>query len=183
MLQEQINQDIKKAMQEKDGLLLLVLRGLNAAIHNKEIEKRTKLSKTPSFAKASEDMEKLEKLEKESKLTEEEVLEVISSEAKKRKDAIVEFSAYGGSASGGEKEKIEKAVEKEKSELEIIKKYLPEQMSEEQIREEAKKVIEEIGAVGPQDTGKVMSALMPKLKGKAEGEVVSKVVGELLKSN
>jgi hypothetical protein len=72
-------------------------------------------------------------------------------------------------------------VEKEKKELEILKKYLPEQMSEDRIKEEAKKVIEEIGASGPKDTGKVMSALMPKLKGKAEGGMVSKIVGELLK--
>jgi hypothetical protein len=54
-------------------------------------------------------------------------------------------------------------------------------MSEEQIREEVKKVIEEISATGPKDTGKVMAALMPRLKGKAEGGVVSKIVGELLK--
>ncbi|OGZ33129.1 MAG: hypothetical protein A2V69_01790 [Candidatus Portnoybacteria bacterium RBG_13_40_8] len=162
MLREQINQDIKKAMQEKNELLLLVLRGLNAAFHNKEIEKRTKLSKT------EKDIKKLEEL---SKLTEEEVLEVISSEAKKRKESIIEFEK------GGRQD----LVEKEKKELEILMKYLPEQMSEEQIKEEVKKVIAEIGAVGPKDTGKVMAAAMPKLKGKAEGGMVSKVVGELLK--
>jgi len=174
MLREQINQDIKKAMQEKDELPLLVLRGINAAIHNKEIEKRTKLSKT------EKDIKKLEEM---SKLNEEEVIEVIFSEAKKRKDAIVEFSAHGGSASGGEKEKIENVIKKEKSELEIIKKYLPEQMSEEQVREEAKKAIEEVGAAGLKDTGKVMATLMPKVKGKTEGGVVSKIVGELLKGD
>jgi len=58
---------------------------------------------------------------------------------------------------------------------------LPEQMSEEQIKVEAKKVIEEVGASGPKDTGKVMAGIMPKLKGKAEGGLVSKVVGGLLK--
>ena len=72
-------------------------------------------------------------------------------------------------------------VEKETKELEILKKYLPEQMSEEQVIEEAKKMIAEIGATGPKDTGKVMSALMPKLKGRAEGGIVSKIVSELLK--
>jgi len=163
MLKEQINQDIKKAMQDKNELLLLVLRGLNAAIHNKEIEKRTRLSKE------EKDIDKLKEL---SKLSEEEVMEVISSEAKKRKDAVEEFRK------GGRND----LVEKEEKELEILKKYLPEQMSEEQIKELAKKVIEEIGATSPQDTGKVMGALMPKLKGKAEGRLVSKIVGELLKS-
>lgn len=161
-LQEKINKDLKQAMRDKNELLLLVLRGINAVIHNKEIEKRTKLSK---------DEKDIAKLEKESKLIEEEVMQVISSEAKKRKDSIEEFK----------KGKRDDLVEKEEKELEILKKYLPEQMSEEQIQEEAKKVIEEVEAVGPQDIGKVMSLLMPKFKGKAEGGVVSKIVSELLK--
>jgi len=169
---EKINQDLKKAFKEKKELEVLVLRGLNAAIHNKEIEKRTRLSKELSFAEASEDKEKLEKLKEGSKLTEEEFIEVISSEAKKRKEAIEEFKK------GGRND----LVEKEEKELEILKKYLPEQMSEDQIKEEAKKVIEEVSATSPQDTGKVMSALMPKLKGKAEGGMVSKIVSELLKN-
>ena len=170
---EKINEDLKKAQQEKDELKILVLRGINAAIHNKEIEKRTKLSK---------EEKDIEKLKEESQLIEEEVMEVISSEAKKRKEAIEEFSAYSGSAQGEKKEKIENVIKKEKSELEILKKYLSEQMSEEQIKEEAKKVIKEVSAIGPQDTGKVMGALMPKLKGKAEGGMVSKIVSELLKN-
>jgi len=162
MLQEKINAEIKKAMQEKSELLLLVLRGINASIKNKEIEKRTKLSKTEKD---------ISKLGEQSRLSDEEILEVISFEAKKRRDAIVEF----------EKGSRPDLVEKEQKELEIIKKYLPEQMSEEQVKLEAKKVIEEIGAVGPKDMGKVMAALMQKLKGKAEGTVVSKAVAELLK--
>lgn len=146
MLKEKINNDTKKALKEKDELALLVLRGVSSEIHNKEIEKRGE------------------------KLTEEDVLSVLMSEVKKRKDAIEEF------AKGGRND----LVEKEKKELEILKKYMPEQMSEEQIKEEVKKFIEEVGAVGPQDTGKVMAGLMPKLKGKAEGRAVSKIVGELL---
>jgi uncharacterized protein YqeY len=157
-----INQNIKQAMQEKNELLLLVLRGINAAIHNKEIEKRTKLSKT------EKDIKKLEEL---SKLTEEEIIEVISSEAKKRKDAIVEFEK------GGRQD----LVDKETKELEIIKKYLPEQMGEEAIRGIIQKAIAETGASGSKDTGKVMSKIMPQLKGKADGDLVSKIVGELLK--
>lgn len=158
---EKINQDLRKALKGKNELEVLVLRGLNAAIHNKEIEKRTKLSK---------EEKDIEKLKEESKLTEEEFIEVISTEAKKRKEAIEEFRK-------GNRNDL---VEKEGKELEILKKYLPEQMSEEQIKEEAKKAIEEVGAIGPKDTGKVMSVLMPRLKGKAEGVVASKIVGELL---
>jgi len=170
MLQEKINQDIKQAMQSKEELLLLVLRGISAAIHNKEIEKRTKLSKTPAFAEASADKEKLKKLEEQSKLTEEEVIEVISSEAKKRKDSIEEFTK-------GNRQDL---VDKEAKELEIIKKYLPEQMSEDAIKEIVEKAIAETNAAGPKDTGKVMSAIMPQLKGKADGQLVSKIVNELL---
>lgn len=162
-LQEKINSNLKQALMKKEELVVSVLRMLNSAIHNREIEKRTKLSKTEKDIK---------KLEEQSKLIEEEVLEVVSSEAKKRKDSILEFGK------GGRQD----LVDKETKELEILKKYLPEQMGEEQIKEEAKKIIEEIGANGPQDTGKAMSALMPKLKGKAEGGIVSKIVNELLRS-
>lgn len=163
-IREKINSDLKKALQEKNELGVLVLRGLNSAIHNQEIEKRTRLSKTEKD---------IEKLKKGSKLTEEEIIEVVSREVKKRKEAIEEFRKGGR----------EEMAKKEERELGVLKKYLPEQMSEEQIRQEAKKVIEEVGAVGPQDMGKVMGALMPKLKGKAEGAVVSKVVSELLKND
>jgi len=162
-LQEKINQDLKKAFVGKEELTVSVLRMLNSAIHNKEIEKRTKLSKQEKD---------IEKLKESSQLIEEEVIEVISSEAKKRKDAIIEF------AKGGRQD----LADKETKELAILKKYLPEQMSEEQIREIVQKAIAETGAAGPKDTGKVMSALMPKLKGKAEGGIVSKIVNELLRS-
>jgi hypothetical protein len=146
-IKEKIAEDIKKAMQEKNELLLLVLRGINAVVQNKEIAKK-------------------------DKLTEEEMLQVISSEAKKRKDSIEGFKKGGR----------DELVKKEEQELEILKKYLPEQMGEEQITEEVKKVIGEVGATGPQDTGKVMGPLMAKLKGKADGGMVGKIVGELLKN-
>ena len=114
---------------------------------------------------------KNKEIEKRDELIEEEVIQIFLSEAKKRKDSIEEFKK-------GNREDL---VEKEKKELEILKKYLPEQMSEDQIKEEVKKVIKKVGAVGSQEIGKVMSVLMPKLKGKVDGKVVSKLVGELLK--
>lgn len=162
MLQEKINSDIKQAMIKKEELLLLVLRGINAAVHNKEIEKRTKLSKQEKD---------LVKLEEQSKLGDEEIIDVISSEAKKRRDSIEEFTK------GGRQDLVDKEI----AELEIIKKYLPEQMSEEAVKEIAKKAIEETGAAGPKDTGKVMAKIMPQVKGKVDGSIVSKIVGELLK--
>jgi hypothetical protein len=162
MLKEKINQDIKQAMIKKEELLLLVLRGINAAIHNKEIEKRTKLSKTEKD---------LTKLEEQCKLNDEEIVNVIFGEAKKRKDSIFEF----------EKGNRPDLVEKEQKELEIIKKYLPEQMSENAVKEIIKKAIEEIGVIGPKDIGKLMAKIMPQVKGKADGNMVNKIVAELLK--
>lgn len=162
-LKQTIEKDTKDALKAKDELLLLVLRGISAAFHNKEIDKRTKASKE------EKDIEKLKEL---SKLTDEEVIEVLMSEVKKRKESIEEFKK------GGRND----LVEKEQKELKILKKYLPEQMSEEQIQEQAKKAIEETSATGPQDTGKVMAVLMPKLKGKAEGKLVSKAVNDLLRN-
>jgi len=162
-LKEKIQQDLKTALKEKKELELLVLRILNAAIINKEKEKRYKISKEKPELTEKE-------LEKESQLIDEEVLGVISSEIKKRKEAILEF----------EKGKREDLVSKEKQELEILEKYLPEQLSEEEIKKLVKEAIEKTGAKEIKDIGKVMAELMPQIKGKADGSLVSKVVKELL---
>ncbi len=160
-LKEKIQAETKKAMQAKDQLKVSVLRMLMAAVFNREKEKRAKLSKS------EEDLKKLDKL---SKLTDEETLEVISSEAKKRKDSIEQYEK------GGRQD----LVDQEKKELEILTAYLPEQMSEEEIRKLVKAKMEELGAISPQETGKVMGALMPQLKGKADGVLISKIVQEEL---
>jgi len=146
MLKQNIKQDIKKAMQEKNELLLCVLRGVNAVIQNKEIEKKQELK-------------------------DEDIISIISSEVKKRKDAIEQFK----------KGKRNDLVEKEEKELKILQEYLPEQISKEEIKELAKKVIKEINAVDLSDTGKVMKELMLQVKGKADGSLVKKIVSELLK--
>jgi len=160
-LKEKIQADTKKAMQARDQLKVSVLRMLMAAVFNKEKEKRAKLSKS------GEDLEKLDKL---SKLTDEETTEVISSEAKKRKDSIEQY----------EKGNRQDLADQEKKELKILVSYLPEQMSEEEISKLVKEKIEELGASGPKDTGKVMGALMTQLKGKADGNLVNKIVQEEL---
>ncbi len=160
-LKEKIQADTKKAMQARDQLKVSVLRMLMAAVFNKEKEKRAKLSKS------GEDLEKLDKL---SKLTDEETTEVISSEAKKRKDSIEQY----------EKGNRQDLADQEKKELKILVSYLPEQMPEEEISKLVKEKIEELGASGPKDTGKVMGALMTQLKGKADGNLVNKIVQEEL---
>jgi len=170
MLKEQIQNDLKEAFKKNEKDLVSVLRLLTAAFQNKEIEKRTKLSKSqPETGRPWAD-EPVEKLEELSKLTEEEVLEVISFEAKKRRDSIFEFEK------GGRQD----LADKEKQELEILQKYLPEQLSEEEIKKLVKEAIEKIGASEPKDMGKVMAELSPKIKGKADGSLVSKIVKELL---
>ena len=73
-------------------------------------------------------------------------------------------------------------VEKEKNELEVIQSYLPEQMGEEEIKKLVAEAVSQTGAAGITDMGKVMGALMPKVKGKADGSLVSRLVKESLSS-
>lgn len=162
-LKEKIRKDLNESLKEKKEVGVSVLRQFLAAILNKEKEKRAKLAKEKEEIKEEE-------LEKESQLTDEEIIGVVSSEIKKRKEAVLEFEK-------GERSDL---AEKEKKEIEILKEYLPEQLSEEEIKRLAKEAVEKVGASGPQDMGKVMEELMPKIKGRAEGGLISKIVKELL---
>ncbi len=163
MLKTRIQKDLNFAIKEKRELERTTLRMLNAAILNKEKEKRAKLSKE------EEDLKEQELIEK-SQLDDEETMEIISSEAKKRKEAILAFEK-------GERTEL---AEKEKKELEILQKYLPEQMPEQEIKKLSQEAINKVGASESKDTGKVMAELMPKVKGKADGKIVSQIVRELL---
>ncbi len=162
-LKETIQADSKKAMQDRDVLKLSVLRMVIAAVFNKEKEKRAKLGKQG---------QELDKLDEMSKLIDEEVMEVISSEAKKRKDSIEQYQK-GNRAD---------LAEQEKKELKILENYLPEQMAEDEIRKIVKEKIDKLSASGPQDTGQVMGAVMPQFKGKADGSLVNKIVQEELRN-
>jgi len=178
-LKQKIQQDLKTSLIEKKELELLVLRMLQGAIINKEKVKRYKISKEKPELTGEE-------LEKESQLTDEEVIELVSSEIKKRKEAISEFEEAmlllsPGYHSAFEKGKIEDLIKKEKAEIKILEKYLPEQLSEEEIKKLAKETIEKIGAEDIKDMGKVMAEIMPKVKGRAGGGMVSKIVKELLR--
>ncbi len=164
-LKSKIKDDLTIALKEKKETELSTLRMLLSAIGNRETEKRTKIWKEkPELS--------TEELEKESQLADEEIFEVISSEIKKRKEAISEF----------EKGKREDLVLKEKQELEILQKYLPEQLSEEEIKKLVKEAVDKVSAKEMKDIGKVMGELMPKVKGKADGSLVSKIVKESLMS-
>ncbi len=162
-LKQEIRDSLDKALKEGDGIARSTLGLLLAAISNREKEKRYKISKEESGLSE-------EKLTEKSILSNEELLEIISSEAKKRKEAIL----------GYEKGGREDSVKKEKAELEILEKYLPEQLSEEEIKKMVKEIIEKSGTSEMKDMGKVMSEIMPKVKGRADGNLVSGIVKKLL---
>jgi uncharacterized protein YqeY len=99
-----------------------------------------------------------------------EVLDVITKEVKRRRESIQAFKRGNRSD----------LVAQEEAELAILMSYLPEQMSRAEIVAAARQVVDAVGAEGPSDKGKVMSQLMPQLKGKADGKEVSEIVTELL---
>ncbi len=109
-------------------------------------------------------------IEKRGELTDEEIIQLLMKYAKQRKESIEMYEK------GGRQD----LVEKEKAELAVVESYLPKQMSEEEIREIVKQTIEEVGASSVKDMGKVMKAVMPKVKGRADGSVVNRIVKELL---
>lgn len=102
--------------------------------------------------------------------SEEDVMNVIAAQAKQRRDSIEQFIA-------GNRPEL---AEKEQQELDMIQKFLPEQMGEEEITRLVQEAIASTGASSVADMGKVMGALMPKTKGKADGGLVSKIVREKL---
>ncbi|MDD4606973.1 MAG: GatB/YqeY domain-containing protein [Patescibacteria group bacterium] len=103
-------------------------------------------------------------------LTEDDVLGVIIKEAKKRQDSIQAYEQ------GGRQD----LADQEKKELEIIQQYLPAQLSEDEVRKIIQNTIESLGNVSLQDFGKIMGAIMPKLKGQADGNLVNQIVKEIL---
>lgn len=142
---KKISEDLKVSMKSGDHFRLGVLRMVNSALQNKKIEKG-----------------------KDGVLTEEEVLQVLTKEAKKRKESVLAFEA------GGRPE----LAENEKKELVIIEAYLPAQMS----REEASKEVERILAtiVDKSKFGLVMKEVMKELKGKADAAMVTELIKEKL---
>ena len=103
-------------------------------------------------------------------LSDEEIIVVLRKQAKQRQDSIEAYRSAGR----------EDLVAEEEAELKVIERYLPRLMDEEEIRAAARQVIDEVGATGPRDMGKVMGRLMSQLKGRADGRLVNQVVRELL---
>ena len=103
-------------------------------------------------------------------LTDEEVVTVLLKEVKMRQDSLEEFAKAGRT----------ELVEQAEQEIAVLKKYLPEQLSNEELRELVKASIAETGAAAAKDMGKVMAAVIPKTKGRADGKRINAMVRELL---
>ena len=162
-MKQKIQEELKTALKQGEALKVGTFRMLLAAVANRETQKRYEASKQNSNFTEQELVEK-------AQLSEEEFQSVVVSEAKKRREAIEGF----------EKGNRTELAEKEKQELDILMGYLPQQLSEEEIREIVKEAVEKVHPAGPQDMGKLMGELMPKVKGKADGALVSKIVREML---
>jgi len=113
-----------------------------------------------------------EEIEKNRELNDEEIRGVIAREIKQRQDAIPDY----------ERANREEAVKRLREEIEYLQTYLPRQMTDDEIRDLALQVIEETGAQGPGDIGKVMKAIIPRTKGRADGRVVNNLVRQILES-
>ncbi|OIP58127.1 MAG: hypothetical protein AUK12_00215 [Candidatus Levybacteria bacterium CG2_30_37_29] len=148
MLKDKIQEDLKQAMLAKEVEKLSTIRMLKSALQYFEIQKGGAGYEA----------------------TDEDVMDVIGREIKKRRESIEMYEK------GGRQE----LADKEKLELEILQTYLPEQMTEEEVQVLVNEAITQTGAKTMQDMGKVMGALMPKTKGKADGQLVSSVVREKL---
>jgi uncharacterized protein YqeY len=144
-IQTQLVEDMKVALKAGDKVRLSTIRMIRAQLKDAGIAK-------------GED------------LTSEEVISVLTSATKKRKEAIQAYT------DGGRDE----LAEKERQELEIINSYLPEQLSEEEIENKVVEIIEQVGAIGLKDLGKVMRNAMQEFKGRADGKLVQEMVRKKL---
>ena len=145
-LKEQLKEDLKTSLKERDELKTGTLRMLMAAITNKEKEGK--------------------------EVADEQLQDVVATEAKKRRESMAAFEK-GGRAD---------LAEKEKQELKVLLSYLPEQLTEDQIKTLVKEAIQKTGAASQKDMGKVMRELASEVKGRTDGSQVANIVKEQLSS-
>ena len=145
-LKAKLEDDLKRAMRERNAQRRDVIRYIRSEIRNQEI-----------------------RLQRD--LEDDDAIQVLSRQAQQRRDSIDAFQSANR----------QDLVEKERAELEIITEYLPRQMGEDEIRALVAQTVAETGAAGPRDMGKVMSAIMPQVRGRAEGRQVSALVSEKLR--
>jgi len=136
---------------------------LHQAMKNRDNVKRSVLRLLLAAIKNAE-------IAKRGSLDNPDVLGIVAREVKQRNESIEAFKQ-------GDRQDL---VAQEEAEMAILKAYLPQQLSREEVIIEARQVIEEVGAQGPRDKGKVMSRIMAQLKGKADGREINEIVTELL---
>ena len=144
-VQDRIDDEYKVAFKAKDKKLYTVLRFMLSVIKQKTIDER-------------------------KELTNDEIMALIKSEVKKRKDALSDFEKGGR----------EDLIEQTNYEIEILEKYLPEQLSDDDLKKVVQETIEECGGTSECDMAKVMANTMPKVKGVADGGRVRDMAKELL---
>jgi uncharacterized protein YqeY len=145
-LKDKINADLKEAMKSKDKVKLNTVRSIRALILD--------------FEKSGANKE----------LTAEDEVKMLSSAAKKRREAAEQFENAGRS----------ELAENERNELKIIESYLPKQLSEDEILVKVKNFAAEVGAETKADLGKLMPIAMKSLKGQADGNIIRKIVEQVL---
>lgn len=146
-LKERLTEDLKSAMRSGDRVRRDTLRMVLAAIKQVEVDTQTVLD-------------------------DQEVQTVLQKEAKKRREAIEDYTRAG----------MPDSAAVEQAELAIIEDYLPKHVSEEEIEARAREIIEEKNLSGPRDIGQVMSPLMAEFRDRADGRVVNQIVRRLLSS-
>jgi uncharacterized protein YqeY len=146
-LSEKIQAELAKAIKARDKERLSALRMIRSSIQNREIEKR-------------------------APLTDDEVVETLSSLVKKHKESIEQFRL-------GKREDL---VQKEQAGLQVTLSFLPQQMDDDEIKEHLAGIIQELRAEGLKDLGDVMKTAMSRLKGRAEGRIVQQIAREMLSS-
>jgi len=149
-LREQLMNDLKDAMREKDETRKRTIRSVIAALKEAETE--------------------LDSSGQRVSLDDSAILALIVKQAKQRQESIDAFQLGGR----------DDLVAREEGDLAVLQSYLPQQLSREQIEAEARQVIAEVGASGPHDIGKVMKPLMARVRGRADGGLANQIVRELL---
>jgi uncharacterized protein YqeY len=149
-LREQLMDDLKDAMRQKDEVRKTTIRSVIAEMKKAETT--------------------LDASGQRVQLDDEGIVVLIAKQAKMRQESITEFRKGGR----------EDLVAEEEAELAILQTYLPQQLTREEVEAEARQVILEIEATDPGDLGKVMKALMPRLRGRADGRLANQIVRELL---
>jgi len=148
---DRLNEDLKAAMRAKDKVRLRTLRSLRSALKNKEIDQRQEGAETV--------------------LSEQDQLAVLRKQANQRKDSIEQYEEAGR----------EDLVQKEREELAVLEEYMPEQMSDDELRDRLQAIIDDVGASSMGDMGPVMGRAMSELRGRVDGSRVQEMVQQLLR--